>query len=660
MSSKQWVEQLPPTASIQDPAVRAYLDAFTNAWQLRNGNIGHDDRERFITKGEFEKLAGDAYRGYISGAIGGVPGGPPTAPPPGDLGGIATSIVNSALYQMLGARIPDIRPPYELLNEIDNALATAMRGVVINKNNITRVTKISEGNVTDIRALNTSMGQYDSLIFDAVLTEVGRAARIESMKSKFGSIEAAITNINTVTADSTSAIARALHAMTATMGLSVRTFFNEADANGNPVYRDTGPNSTTPDAMRTPRSTDQWFSPTAFGGQPAYTRRIWNGGRWQVSSLVNVSAPFAGIAHEADARVAKDTANAQAINNMWAAVTGSMANIQDGAITFASGQEGTFAQRWTTLQTDVYEADPNNPGNVIARVTKLRQDLITGQPLKEDPPGSGNYVPDYDRLGFLGVQDHDEILEGAYALRLESNGTVGGFGLTASRQGNRSVPGSDINPATGKPYKTKLAFGVRADTFWIASPDDKNLTDTPPSPDSVPFIVVTEADGRDINGRHYPQGTWMNAAFITEASIGSLQLNGVATIVPLVGTGSYLTCTTSPQSFCQISYSAPTNPRFCPKKVLLQGAVFFAADDGSDANDVRVSISSNYGGDLAFFAASVLDGFSISVPAMAAEDLVPGRHYVWTLSVWKGSNVINVNARNGVLTAIATRGNEDS
>lgn len=55
MSSK--VQALPPTYGIQDPQVRAFCDAITNAWQLRNGNIGHNDKQRFITKEEWDTIA---------------------------------------------------------------------------------------------------------------------------------------------------------------------------------------------------------------------------------------------------------------------------------------------------------------------------------------------------------------------------------------------------------------------------------------------------------------------------------------------------------------------------------------------------------------------------------------------------------------------------
>lgn len=81
------VQALPSTAAIKDPEVRAYLDALTNAWNLRNGNIGHTDDERFVTKGELSGMAIDAIAQALEGVVGapstvgGRPGGGVGIPP---------------------------------------------------------------------------------------------------------------------------------------------------------------------------------------------------------------------------------------------------------------------------------------------------------------------------------------------------------------------------------------------------------------------------------------------------------------------------------------------------------------------------------------------------------------------------------------------------
>jgi hypothetical protein len=55
MASK--VQTLAPTDGIKDPQVRSFCESLSNAWQLRNGNTGFDDKERFITKQEWDFLA---------------------------------------------------------------------------------------------------------------------------------------------------------------------------------------------------------------------------------------------------------------------------------------------------------------------------------------------------------------------------------------------------------------------------------------------------------------------------------------------------------------------------------------------------------------------------------------------------------------------------
>lgn len=477
MPRPKWAESLPPTSGIKDPEVRQYLDALTNTWQLRNGAIGHDDRERFVTKGEFEALAGEAYRGYISGAIGGVTGGPPGGDP-GSHDAIATTIVNSALFGMLGARIPDIRPPYELLSEIDGILSAALRGVQITKNGITRLTKATDKFVIDITALNTTIGQYDSLIFGQSMTSEGRAETIQLLRATYGSkgmaeyTNAQIAEINTVTVTSTSAIARIVAAMTSTVGVTRRVFFNRAtEATANtaaPVPEADTQYLTLEQAFGT-RTTDPIFKPlvgdTWFvsNSTPPYKRFIWSGSSWTADNkgagLSNYSD--AGITTERETRANQDAALAKIVDNIWATVAKgpntALAQIQSGAVVTASsvnGSLGAFAQQWTQLQATVYDGDG------VARVDKLRQDMFVGTPAN----GSNFAWPGINNL---------DNLRGAFTVRLESDGVVGGFGMVMENDGTVGA-------------QTRFDFGVRANRFWIADPGADNAAS---NADRVPFIV---------------------------------------------------------------------------------------------------------------------------------------------------------------------------
>lgn len=105
------VTTLPPTIGIKDPEVRAFLDAMVNAWDLRSGVTNGDDKERFVTLGEINKLASKAIVGAFARGVGVSGGGVPN---PGDddisgaIDGIIDSIRRSILYQLLGTTITPI------------------------------------------------------------------------------------------------------------------------------------------------------------------------------------------------------------------------------------------------------------------------------------------------------------------------------------------------------------------------------------------------------------------------------------------------------------------------------------------------------------------------------------------------------------------------
>lgn len=582
MPSSKWVEQLPPTSGVSDPQVRQFLDALANAWSLRNGNTGYTDEQRFITKGEFDDLAQKAFTGYISGAVGGVVGGPAGPRPPGNYERIATSIVNSTLYGLLSARIPEIRKPYELLSEIDQTISNALSGVSILRNKITRLTEESDTSLREVRVLNTVVGQYDSLIFDSAQTVAGRATKIEALKAKYGSIESAITNINTVSVTSTSAAARAISAITATLGYDVRVFFNRAP-NGLIQYVDPNP-PTVLDAMRQPRLNDQWICPDAFGGEPEYTRRRWNGSAWIKGIAADIPAN-AGIAQERDARVRQDDANARVIQSMWAAVTGLQANIEDGAVVVASGDQGVFAQQWNTLQAAVYESD-----GTTARVFQLRQDMFVG------------VLPDGQNPGWPGINNLQN-LRGAWTVRLAANGVVGGFGMVMEEDGTAVDPNN--------PTRVRFDFGVRADRFWIADPSVPNdAFDI----DKVPFAVV--------NGN-----TYINTAFIGEASIDTLRLAGNAVTLSSSNSGdSGPGSNISSYSICSLSLQTGSNPNAIPSRVIVVGVGNFLNNSGN-GGELTVDINGNQA------AISLAGGYSgCATTVYHFDGMQPNQTYTFTLN----------------------------
>lgn len=131
------VNPLPPTSNITDPQARAFCDALVNAWELRNGQIGHNDDERFITKKEFQALTEAAVGRIFSGdvgASGGVAGegtvGDGSVTGPGTVGDlidkIVSTIVSSPLYEALTEQILLLQPSDATIAEL-NAIVAALQ-----------------------------------------------------------------------------------------------------------------------------------------------------------------------------------------------------------------------------------------------------------------------------------------------------------------------------------------------------------------------------------------------------------------------------------------------------------------------------------------------------------------------------------------------------
>lgn len=102
------VTQLPPTIGIKDPEVRAYLDALTNAWSLRSGDINSDAPERYVTAGEFEEMAGKAIIGALGSAVPGWTTGTTGGSVAQAVSSLSEEIKRSILYQILGTQFGQI------------------------------------------------------------------------------------------------------------------------------------------------------------------------------------------------------------------------------------------------------------------------------------------------------------------------------------------------------------------------------------------------------------------------------------------------------------------------------------------------------------------------------------------------------------------------
>ena len=101
-------------------------------------------------------------------------------------------------------------------------------------------------------------------------------------------------------------------------------------------------------------------------------------------------------------------------------------------------------------------------------------------------------------------------VESKWVVNVDSGGLATGY-----RQAGFGIYGS------GAYDSPTYAFGVRADTFWIASPGEANTANPPAA--KIPFIVRTAA-WVDSQGVQQPAGVYLNELFATSAKIGYAQI----------------------------------------------------------------------------------------------------------------------------------------
>lgn len=110
MSNRSPVPNLPPVSGIQDPATRAYLEALTQAWLVRNGQTRNTD-EKFLTVKDLEDGITQAVRGGGVNILGGGSGNPTAQIIASVIQSLTDSIQQSRLWKLLGERIEKIEMP---------------------------------------------------------------------------------------------------------------------------------------------------------------------------------------------------------------------------------------------------------------------------------------------------------------------------------------------------------------------------------------------------------------------------------------------------------------------------------------------------------------------------------------------------------------------
>lgn len=186
-----------------------------------------------------------------------------------------------------------------------------------------------------------------------------------------------------------------------------------------------------------------------------------------------IDLPGGQISEEVTQRANSDNALVSAINTIWASVSGNSALVQGGAEVVAN-TEGAVATKFDQVQAALRDSE----GNLIDSVAILQE--------------------------VEAVADRAGNIEGKWAVTIDNNGYVTGFGLISSADNS-------------EPYSE---FGVRADKFFIASPAGPSIEPR------APFMVLTTPTS--INGAIVPPGVYMNAAFITNAAIDAAKIKDAA------------------------------------------------------------------------------------------------------------------------------------
>lgn len=203
MSSK--VNTLAPTDGIKDPQVRAFCDSLANAWQLRNGNTGFDDKERFITKQEWDFLAKNPNIRALAGvgqegAMANQPGEPGTGTAPVGAGGafvIPPWIQNLVDFLQSGITLIDFdafrqaqgemwTTIYRITSEASGSLAGLSQEIIARTSSDTAL-------ATQLNKLWAQVGDNTALVR---IEDTVKVNNIAAVAQHFLDVQAAVTDAN--------------------------------------------------------------------------------------------------------------------------------------------------------------------------------------------------------------------------------------------------------------------------------------------------------------------------------------------------------------------------------------------------------------------------------------------------------------------------------
>ncbi len=190
MSEAYKITAIPPTDGIADPQARAWADALVNAWGIRNGTVGANTQERFITKKEFASLTGSTLANVFAAgdalpALSGEDGNGP-----------ATKITNAQLINTLTKSIERSQLFIDLGTKIQIQAVNKSKGLFDAGITQERTIRISRDNIlaSAINRVWGYIGGASALIEDATFAAVTPAA---ALATSWLQVQAAVTDPNT-------------------------------------------------------------------------------------------------------------------------------------------------------------------------------------------------------------------------------------------------------------------------------------------------------------------------------------------------------------------------------------------------------------------------------------------------------------------------------
>lgn len=222
--SNNKVSQLPPTLGIKDPEVRQFLDALTNAWEMRSGNTNKDSPERFLTAGEL--IDGMASIRNSSSGNGGRPGS--GVLPGGQSGSVSSaisdlesSIRQGVLYQILTTPLDliSLRPLRERIDQTISSIQSLDTGIRETNKSLTTST---ESMTLQIDSAVSRIGQAEAAIINEASTRASMDQAttmvLSQAISRIQGAEAAIVQEQITRANADSATTSSLSAALSRIG----------------------------------------------------------------------------------------------------------------------------------------------------------------------------------------------------------------------------------------------------------------------------------------------------------------------------------------------------------------------------------------------------------------------------------------------------------